>query len=85
MSIVTRIYARLNQRAADKPPRGFLTKNQIAAREDLSAIRVGELLRQAVRAGLVERRDYRVVTNGRLVRVPHYREIKSPQKPNRKP
>lgn len=55
-------------------PKGWHTLAALAEKWRKSASRTAEILRQAQAAGLVERKEFKLLSKGRMVPVPHYRE-----------
>lgn len=62
----------------DKVPAGWQTAQQIASQSGKGLSRTKEVLREAVRADLVEARSFRIRTGGKVYPVPHYRKKKTP-------
>jgi hypothetical protein len=61
------------RRPAEKPPKGWLTCREWAARWDLSVPHTNHLLADGVRVKKVQKRSFRVQSGSRLYPVPHYR------------
>lgn len=61
---------------ADEIPRGWSTANQIAEETGNSGSHVRAQLCAAVKQGKVERKDFRILINGRVRAISHYREKK---------
>jgi predicted transcriptional regulator len=59
----------------DEVPEGWRTADQIAAEAGKSTPTACRYLKQAIAAGLVEMRPYRIRSGTRVYPVPHYREI----------
>lgn len=62
----------------EQVPAGWQTAQQLADESGKSLARTSEVLRQAIRAGLVEVRTFRIRTSGKVYPVPHYRKKKTP-------
>jgi len=60
-------------KTAEKPAPGYLTREQWAAKWKLKANANAEIyLKRALAIGVLVRRDYRVVTKGRLRKMAHF-------------
>lgn len=60
-------------KTAEKPPKGFLTRKQWQVKWGFACqAHTGDLINKAVELGKLERRDYRVLTKGRLTMLAHY-------------
>jgi hypothetical protein len=59
--------------ASDKVPPGWQTTRELSLLLGKSDTRVGEMLREALRAGKCERQMFRIPTAGTVRPVPHYR------------
>lgn len=63
--------------AADKIPAGWLTIEQLARAEDsFPGGSFRRTVREAVRLGLLERREFRVYSVNQRRSVPHYKRLK---------
>lgn len=80
-NLLARLAQALDDKAIEEVPDGWLTARQICEREAKSTARVLEVLRRAAAAGLVEVREFRIRTGGRVYPVPHYREVSPCEKP----
>lgn len=75
------LLARLTAAKADRVPPGWLTLDQLARREGYAQPRCFLRVRdEALRAGFLERRDFRVLWGNFLRRRTHYRYTKPGQK-----
>ncbi len=71
------LQSRLLALRADKVPRGWLNGEQLARREGYSTRdSFAPVIRQAVKAGLLEQREFRVLWGHCLRLRPHYRYVK---------
>lgn len=64
------------QMTADVVPPGFMTVSQWAARWKLVHGQARLYIIQAINAGIMERKPFRVVTKGRLTTIDHYRHTR---------
>lgn len=60
---------------ADKVPEGFQTRAEISKEMNVGDRRTREILTALVGAKKIERRDFSIVVNGALRKVPHYRKL----------
>lgn len=58
-------------------PDGWQTTRQIASESGKSTARTAEILREALAAGLIEVRNFRIRSGGRVYPIPHYRRKSS--------
>lgn len=63
----------LEEGGVETPAEGFLTSEQHAAAAGLSIQQTGKILLAGIRAGKVERRNFRIRNGARVVPIPHYR------------
>lgn len=70
---IDRLQAKLADGASDEVPKGWETTRQIAKRRGLSVFRIQQQMSDFVAAGLVERKQFRIVVNGQSRPVFHYR------------
>ena len=64
----------------DKVPDGWMTTVQWAAEEGKSIPRTSAIIRELVRAGHVESRNFVVQAGSRVLPVPHYRLVSDKKK-----
>jgi len=69
--ILQQVMAEIHK-TADKPAKGFLTRGEWSKRWKLVHGQANIYLRKAIASGLLEQRTYRIVTHGRLLRMPHF-------------
>ena len=62
----------------DKVPPGWETSEQIAKKNGYSESRARALLIAGIRAGLIERKKFRLSARGNVFPISHYREKKCP-------
>lgn len=75
MSDWASLIAQVAESKAEKVPEGFQTREQISKELGLSGSHTREILHRLVSGNRVERRDFSVVVNGQLRKVPHYRRV----------
>lgn len=63
----------LAQKKSDTVPDGWLTAQQWAAQWGLKTAQTLRLLSDSIHVGITERREFTIVVNGMLRKVPHYR------------
>ena len=73
MSALADLAAALASSGAETPPEGWQTINQYAEAGGVQCAQAGNILRQALAAGLVERRQFRIMTGAGVRPVLHYR------------
>ena len=59
-------------RSVQKPDKGFLTIRQWAERWGYKNVQAGRIVLRAVKVGILERRNFRVCTKGRVRIMGHY-------------
>lgn len=59
-------------KSVQKPDKGFLTIQQWAERWGYKNVQAGRIILRAVKAGILERRNFRVCTKGRVRVMGHY-------------
>lgn len=72
-----KLSALIAQKSADKVPAGWKTIDQLA-REEQTYLggTFRSTVREAVRIGVLERKDFRIFTAGQRHLTPHYRRVK---------
>lgn len=66
------IMKRLDEARMEKVPDGWKPASKLAKEWSLSIARTTHMIRQGVAIGICKRKDFRVIVNGKLVRMPHY-------------
>lgn len=64
------------RKRADAVPKGWKRTSELAQEWEVSERRAVAVCNEAVKAGLMERKVFRVMGREFLIRVPHYREVK---------
>jgi hypothetical protein len=67
----------LDAKKSDKVPAGWFTADQIFEANAYSNSHARRIIYDAVKAGLMERKEYRILSGSYLRKVPHYRLKKS--------
>lgn len=78
--ILRKVIAEIHQ-TAETPPKGYLTREGWAKRWKLVAAQANIYLKKAIAGKLLEKRTYRIVTHGRLLRMPHFGPPDKKRKP----
>ena len=75
---MNKLLSRIKSLAADKVPKSHKTTHQWAAQwGGLSRANAFKIIQQAIAAGLMKRKDYRVIhKDGSCRPIPHYFEVK---------
>lgn len=60
---------------AETVPNGWKTVSELAAESGKSICRAGEIVRAAVRAGLLEQRTFRISAGNRVCAIKHFRKV----------
>ena len=74
--LLLRIHQEIKQSSTDEVPEGWLTSNEIASEMGKAISTASHFLADAVRAGKMESRRFRIRTLGKVDSIPHYRPIR---------
>lgn len=72
-NLLADLVAALENGGIEAVPAGWQTARQIASESGKSTARTAEILRDALAAGLIEVRNFRIRSGGRVYPIPHYR------------
>lgn len=75
VSAIHELIAALANGGVEEVPAGWQTAQQLADECGKSLPRTSEILRAAIRAGLVEVRTFRIRAGNKVYPVPHYRRV----------
>lgn len=77
MNLLAELAEAIANGGVEEVPDGWQTAQQLADESGKSLARTSEVLRQAIRAGLVEVRTFRIRAGNKVYPVPHYRRKKA--------
>jgi predicted transcriptional regulator len=66
----------LKSRASDEIPKGWYTSDQLCEKSKVNKTTMGSFLHNALDTGVIERKKFRVIINGRTRHVYFYKEKK---------
>ena len=59
-------------KTAEKPAKGFLTKNEWAAKWDIHRSQASRYIQQALKTGMMVPKSYRIMLKGRMTKMVHF-------------